>query len=346
MDHAELRYSTAQLFTRLDGPGASTYYFAAVRGIAPEFAFAAAGLQVRTSSGAVQTENGITYVSGIEPGVDASIDLTAKDGTRTHLVVLSADEAEHAWRVKLDGAERLLITDADLVVGSDDSLRLRSRAGNNFSFVVSPGPASVPEATVPLAVAAKSAQSIRFAAAVPERKPTAMVKQLRQAGEVPPVRLGPTSGKTTGVALAPAESDLAQAGDWSISLPADALSGMSDLILNIRYAGDVARLYAGDKLLDDDFFNGLDWDVGLKRFLNAKQEVTLKLRVLPLRRDAPVYFEAPRKVAFDGNGQTALVESIRLIPVYELSLHSSARANHAGTAPPAQPPANGTHAFQ
>ena len=82
----------------------------------------------------------------------------------------------------------------------------------------------------------------------------------------------------------------------------------------------MARLYTGDKLLDDDFFNGLDWNVGLQRFLDAKQAATLKLRILPLRQDAPVYFEMPHKAGFDATGQAARVESIRLVPVYELSL--------------------------
>ncbi|MGA7243988.1 MAG: beta-galactosidase [Terracidiphilus sp.] len=346
MGDAELLYSTSQLFTRLDDRTASIYYFAAVRGIVPEFAFMAAGLQVRTSSGDVHTENGVTYVSGIEPGVDSSIDLMTKEGTRTHIVILSADEAEHAWRVRLDEDERLLITDADLVVGSDRALRLLSREHNNFSFVLTPPPANAPEANVPLRVVAASARSIRFSGAVPERNPMAKVQQLRQAGEVPLVRVGPSSGKINGVAQAPIESDLAQAGDWSISIPADALNGISELILNIRYTGDVARLYTGDKLLDDDFFNGLDWNVGLQRFLDAKQAATLKLRILPLRQDAPVYFEMPHKAGFDATGQAARVESIRLVPVYELSLYSSAHADHAPAGSPAQPSANSSHAFQ
>jgi hypothetical protein len=345
MANTELRYSTAQLLARFGDRDASTYYFAAVRGIAPEFAFAAEGLQVRTSSGDVHTEKGVTYVSGIEPGVDSAIVLTAKDGARTHLVVLSADEAEHAWRVRLDGAERLFITDADLVVGSDEGLRLHLRGKSHFSFTVTPPLANAPAASVPLHVVATSAHSVRYEAAVPERNPTAKVRQLRQAGEVPPVRLGLPQWNMNGVAQAPVESDLAQAGDWSISIPGDALSGMSDLVLNIRYTGDVARLYADGKLLDDDFFNGLDWDVGLKRFLDARQEATLKLSILPLRQDAPVYFEAPNKFEFNGNGQAARVESIRLVPVYELSLYSSTATEHTGTGSTRQP-ANGSHAFQ
>ena len=76
---------------------------------------------------------------------------------------------------------------------------------------------------------------------------------------------------------------------------------------------------AGDRLLVDDFYNGLDWNIGLKRYLEAKTE-NLRLSILPLRKDAPVYFETPRPVEFGGNGQAVRLESIRLVPEYELVL--------------------------
>jgi hypothetical protein len=316
----DLRYSTAQLFTQLDNSGVSTYYFAAVRGIAAEFAFAATGMQVRASSGTIHTENGVTYVSGIEPGVDAWIEVTAKDGSRTNLAVLSADEAEHAWKVRLEGAERLLITSADLAVESDGSVRLRARGENRFAFTLTPAPANAPGSSVPLSRTSASARSVRYATEVPRRFPAATVELLQPAGEAPAVKPGPPTEWSKGVAQAPAEGALRDAGNWSITVPAGASSGLSEVFLDIRYTGDVARLYEDGKLLDDDFFNGLDWSVGLSRFLDAGRKAKFNLSILPLRQDAPVYFEMPHEVGFGANGQTARVESVRLVPEYEVWL--------------------------
>jgi beta-galactosidase len=106
---------------------------------------------------------------------------------------------------------------------------------------------------------------------------------------------------------------------------AGAMNGLDELYLRIRYEGDVARLYDGGKLLTDDFFNGLDWQVGLKRYLATKDAKTLELEILPLRQDAPVYFETPRKVAFGSSRQVGNVESVRLLPEYELVLGVPAR---------------------
>ena len=34
------------------------------------------------------------------------------------------------------------------------------------------------------------------------------------------------------------------------------------LLLSVRYAGDVARAYSGERLLTDNFYNGKPFDIG------------------------------------------------------------------------------------
>ena len=325
----ELRYSTAQLMTQLENDGVPTYYFAAVKGIAPEFAFASTALEVRASGGIVNGKDGVTYVRGLKPGVDSWIKMKTKDGTRTRLVVLSADEAEHAWRVRMGGKERLLITSADLGIDADGGVRLRSRGKNHFTFTVSPAPVNTPEANFPVTVEARSADGVRYRAEVPECALEASVTVIQPAGDAPEVRLGPADEKSRRVAEAPSDAELPTAESWAISIPAFAGTGLSDVFLDIHYTGDVARLYSDGKLLDDDFFNGLDWSVGLGRFFDPKRPGTLKLSILPLRMDAPVYFETPDKIPFDAKGQAVRVESVRLVPEYELLLSPATRSNHA-----------------
>ena len=101
-------------------------------------------------------------------------------------------------------------------------------------------------------------------------------------------------------------------------MPQNALEGLSDAFLKIRYQGDVARLDRKGHLLDDDFFNGLDWQIGLKRYAGALDQ--LRLSILPLRKDAPVYFEAPRAIRYNSAGEAVELESVELLPEYELRL--------------------------
>jgi hypothetical protein len=311
---ADLRYATAQLMTRLAGAH-ETFVFAAVRGIAPEFAFERRTTKaVKASSGTVRDEAGTLMVEGLQPGTDTWIEVTARDGATTRFAVLTADEADHAWRVRTNGAERLLITAAD-VVPEENGVELRQRGNAMFALRFVPELDEAPRASVSV-----KHERGEFVAVATKRAPQVEVKLEQAAGAVAPVKLGPLNGREKPVAQAPAEGPLPGEGRWKIAIPAGAADGMSELFLEIPYTGDVARLYDNGRLVDDNFFNGQTWHVGLKQLLGGTVPRELELRVLPLRRDAPVYFELAQPVEFSAAGQAARVGPVRLEPEYAMRL--------------------------
>ena len=83
----------------------------------------------------------------------------------------------------------------------------------------------------------------------------------------------------------PVDEDFEQAAVYTIDLPEIDRTG---LLLNIDYRGDVARLYADGKLIDDNFYNGRPFQYALWRL--PKDLRQLELRILPLQKDMPVYF--------------------------------------------------------
>jgi hypothetical protein len=83
--------------------------------------------------------------------------------------------------------------------------------------------------------------------------------------------------------------------------------------------GDIGRLFAGTALIDDSFYNGLDWNVGLKE-LRANLSAPLTLTVLPLRDDAKIYIDGKYRPHDSTGGQTAELKSVRVIPEFELSI--------------------------
>ncbi len=92
---------------------------------------------------------------------------------------------------------------------------------------------------------------------------------------------------TTGVqkvAEAPSDADFEAAARYVVSVPAD----REGRILEIDYRGDVARIYAGGRLMADNFYNGRPMLLGLWRLPEDCTEV--ELRILPLQPDMPVYF--------------------------------------------------------
>jgi len=326
-----IRYSTAQLFTRLDGDdknSPATFYFEAIAGIPVEFAFDAAGVEsVRASSGTQSKESGVLYLNGIEPDIESSIELTSKTGSTVRLVVLTAQQAEDAWKVRVGGGEHLLISSQDFFCDPDaqpERIWLRSRANPNFEFVLTPPLASPVKASLPLKQTSSTENATHYAAEAGTREIRLEFKQIEKAGLAPPIKCGPAPRwRHSGVAQAPSEQGLPQAARWSITVPPGAMSGLSELFLEVDYRGDVARLYGASHLLNDNFFNGQSWSIGLGRFLNQERPHLFELSILPMRSDAPIYLELGQQLKFSANGQVATLKGLRLVPEYQLILCES-----------------------
>lgn len=327
MNGVTLRYSTAQPFTRIENSGVETVYFEALPGIPPEFAFDNSTLRsVKRSSGQSAVDSGVYYVTGIKPGVDSSIDVVSSEGKSLRLVVLTSSEAEDAWKVHIGGNDHLLITSQDFLADPDvrpARIVLRSLANPHFEFSITPPASARLQGNVPLTAVATTEQTAAFTADAPQWDDPVDCRLTQSEGIAPPVKLGPAlDWRPHGVAQAPAAGDLPQSAKWSIAIPAGSLNGLNELFLEVNYQGDVARLSMGNQLLDDNFFNGKPWSVGLKRFLAPDRPSTFELSILPLRNDAPVYFELAHSLQFAPNGQIDKLDDIRLVPEYQIEIQA------------------------
>jgi len=325
-----VRYSTAQLFMRFATESGTTLYFEAIRGIPVEFAIDSASVRaVKAASGERATAAGVIYLSGIKPGIESSIDVVSTTNKKIHIVVFTAKEAEDAWKIRIGKDEHVFLSEQDFFAdpdADDGPIWLRSRATTHFAFSILPPPPTPPKASFKLTQTGSTNQAASFAADLNEVKPTLKYHQIQTAGEVPPVKLGPVADwRQAGVAQAPDASELKQAAKWSIVIPAGSMKGLSELFLQIKYEGDVARLSAANRLLTDDFYNGLDWQIGLQHFLDPQSASAFELSILPLRKDAPVYFETSDDPDFSSHGQVVRLDSVSLIPEYQLVVNPGGR---------------------
>lgn len=90
-----------------------------------------------------------------------------------------------------------------------------------------------------------------------------------------------------GVAESPEDADFEAAAEYTITNlpPADKREGR---ILDIKYRGDVARLYCNGEFINDNFYNGSPFLYGLWRL--PKDCTSLTLKILPIQKDAPIYY--------------------------------------------------------
>jgi hypothetical protein len=132
---------------------------------------------------------------------------------------------------------------------------------------------------------------------------------------VPPIAIGGPAK----AAIQPAPETYASAAAWTLDVPPDAIDPKNDAYLLIDYRGDVGRLFSGTEMIDDHYYNGLTWEVGLKRFAGLLGK-PFTLTVLPMRQDAPVYIEPEYQLHLAPGAQAAEIVRVRIAPEYRLRI--------------------------
>lgn len=308
---ALLSWASAQPVTRIDRADGPLHVFEAADGIVPEFAFPAG---TRVSGGTAVERGGRTIVRVARPGPDAVLSVKAA-GRTVRILVLTQAQARQLWRVDLAGQPSLVLSNAE-VVGAGDRLELVSRG--NPDFALSVWPALPPRAGLGSGLLARGGQGLftRYEAHLPKRSPVVSITATRQAGAAPPVAIGGPAH----AAIEPyPETFGSAAAAWRVDVDPHALDGLDDAFLTIDWTGDMARLFAGDRLIEDQFYYGPSWEIGLRRHA-ADLGKPLSLRVMPLRKDAGIYLDAGAWPAFPQSGQVAAVRAVRIVPQYRLSI--------------------------
>jgi hypothetical protein len=294
-----LEWATAQPVCTVDVDGRTVLVLAATDGITPELALDASTVaSVRSPTGDVTPVGGRVLVTGLRPGTDALVEVKTADGGRVGLLVLDAATARTAYRGEAWGAERLVLC-ADGVVFDREEVRLHG-SRSPVSFAVLPAPERAPVVDGVPASADADGVFTRYTVRSGERAVAAPeVSLIRAAGPAPE----PVTG-VQGRAGAPSDKYVdTVAAEYRVDVPDDLPPGT---LLRLHWTGDVGRAYVGDTLVADQFFSGRVWDIGLDRLpADALRADGLRLRLLPLHPDAPVY--VPEQVA--GTGETAAVVS-------------------------------------
>lgn len=313
---ARLRYASAQPVTRLSAPDGETYVFSATHGIAPEFAFEPGSVMriAPVDSRPLLTTDEADGVLFVRPTPGSVFVATCSDGTRITVITLAQEDIERLSVLSFDGQRRLILTDA-LAFERDGELVLRSKEVASFDVDVYPPLQRRPVATHAFVETPGSSVFQRFAVSVSPVAFDISVTPAREALRVPSI----VSGGAARAAVEPAPECFGKAAAWRIDVPSEALNtpGLSNAYLSIRYSGDVGRLFSGANLIDDHFYNGLPWEIGVRNVAIDPQQ-SLMLTVLPMRADAPVYLDArydPRHFVRD---QVAEVLGVSWVPEYEV----------------------------
>lgn len=315
---ATLQYSTAQLFTRLDSGGTVTWVFEEIPGITPRFVLTDAdGLSVDGSGAEIRRSKGKVAIAGLRAAFGATITIRSRSGHTAKIMLLTRHEAENAWMAPIDSEPHLVETDQEYFADAN-MIVLRSEGIPKAAFAIYPAldrPLSAPSGSLE----SRHLPNVSaYSVSVPEQRIYLRVVQKQPAAAVPAVSLSaPLSWQPNGVAMAPPDSEFDKAARWSIAIPKNFLTGVSNVFLEVQYTGDVARISSHGRLLDDDFYNGKTWPIGLRRFADAIRQGPLDLSILPLRQDAPIYLEDRFRPDFGAQSQMENLRTLKLVPEYQ-----------------------------
>ena len=303
---ALMKYATAQPVARIRQGNELTLFFFKLEGMSADFVFDAKDVTVKSGKATGKKSSGNIYFENVGTGTNTAFSLQTKDKSVINIVLLSEKASLNLWKGKLAGEERIIISGSEVIM-HENRLELTD-TNTEISVSVYPDFKSLRDGATKLAgkpdgIFTRYELSMRKTSS-PEIK----VSKLKSEGQPREVKKGKAN-----VAEQPCDKDFEQAAVWKIEIPGWT-DKERDIYLRIPYAGDVARIYAGTKLLTDDFYNGNPFEIGLKRFFSDLQGNELTIKILPLKKDAPVHIGKAYMPDFNNAGYAL---SLPKVEIYE-----------------------------
>ena len=298
-DGVMIRYATVEPICHVHSGNARYYFFAAIKGIVPQMALApGAGIHLQGTIGTVTHLHHVIHISHITPGLNTAISAVTPTGKRVKFIILNASEARHLWKIRMGSARRAVIS-ADALVPMRHSLELQRENTEGFSLAILPAP-------LHLTMDGKNVKGhadgdfIRYSDVAAVKAPANITcTLLKRANLTLAAKMYPMIRKNW-------NTDAVTR--WHVNIPLRDRS--LPLLLRIHYIGNVLRVYAGGKLIVDDFYNGKPLDFPLDR-IPLRLRGDIELRMLPLFAHSPVTLPPQAKPNFRLHKAYAVIKNIQ-----------------------------------
>jgi beta-galactosidase len=280
--------ATAQPICAIDVGDTRTVFFAETKGVPAGFVFDK-NVPLKLLSGKISNDGGELKATRINPGTRAAMQIETKDGL-LQIVLLSTADSLALWKGWWQGGDHVFLTRAGLVLDGEN-LRLTATDRDELKVGIFPVPKAVAVNGEPVRPRNEGVFQL-FKPAKP--KAVSLKPRFVKVQAAGPAREIPLGKIDRPMAAAPEDADFTKAAVWKIKLPENTDLNV-DPILRLDYIGDVARVLLNGKLLTDDFYNGNQFEIGLRRYAPEVLSGDLRIAILPLRKDAPIYLAESAK---------------------------------------------------
>ncbi len=252
LNGATLTYATAQLLMK--GDDANPYYvFFTPDGIKGQFSFAP-GITVENIRGtSVNADDKRVLVRCTGKVNEFSVIFSGK---RTNVLVVDKDLALKSYIIPIKGKKSIIFSDA-IVLQKDNGFDMLSDGMNSFEVNIYPQTIAVVKASL------------------------GTVATIKDTGSLTSYRF------TLPYFEFAAISEEISSRKLRVMLPKVIPSYVNDILLNIRYTGDTGMGFVNGELVADNFYNGIPWQIGLRKFiLSSAQPEEMVLYFRPMEKNA------------------------------------------------------------
>jgi hypothetical protein len=250
-----LNYATAQLLMKGDDPNNPYYIFFKPEGIEAEFSFMAkkGNIFIQNIIGSNTVKNSKRLL--VKCSDKMSEFIIHNNGVKTKVLVVDKSVALKSYVVIINNKKYWVYSDA-LVLQGNSKLNILNEEKNDYELNIFPEISRVPK--VDRGNIEKINNSVLFSSYKITLPKVTLRVMIQQVGDK---RL-------------------------LLTLPAAKPEGLNDIFLNIDYIGDTGQGFLNGELVTDEFYKGIPWKIGLKRFIGkASKEMLFYFR--PLYKNAP-----------------------------------------------------------
>lgn len=106
---------------------------------------------------------------------------------------------------------------------------------------------------------------------------------------------------------------------YTIALSGDSLDDMKDVLLQLDYVGDIGQAFIDGKMINDNFYNGAVWEIGLKDFVDELKQHPITIYITPLKEGVNVNVESAMAARIEEvESIIGVLKNVSTRPVYEI----------------------------
>jgi hypothetical protein len=305
-----IRYATVEPLCHIQSGRTRFYIFGAIKGITPQMLIAPAEhLHLQIRQGIIKHFSNGVSARGLPMGLNPAISAVTASGKQIKFIILTPAQARMLWKINIGAMKRAVIS-PDALVPAQQHLELQRENSGKFSIAMLPAPAVLAFNGTTIAGHPDGA-FVRYITAIHTAVPSPITCKLIRRADLSLAKKTYPMNRRSWHSAAMAR--------WHVNIPPQDRS--LPLLLRIYYVGNVLRVYAGGKLVVDDFYNGKPLDVPLDR-IPASRRGNIELRMLPLFAHSPVTLPPQAQPDFHRHAAFAIIK--RIEPVLENQITCSA----------------------